>query len=57
MACTNDCCSVCGASIDKENPQFTSQYQAEQYCFCCQNCKSQFDANPAAYAGQYVTTA
>ena len=50
MACSSDSCCVCGAEIDANNPPETCEYQGQEYCCCCPECKAEFDGNPQAYA-------
>lgn len=44
---------VCGMSIDSNSAAGSSSYQGQTYYFCSDQCKTQFDANPA----QYVSSA
>ena len=41
---------VCGMQVDEKKAP-TSTYQGKQYAFCGPQCKAEFDAKPAAYAG------
>lgn len=43
---------VCGMSIEQKDAVATSEYQRRTYYFCSQDCKSEFDENPADYAEQ-----
>lgn len=42
---------VCGMMIEPADAVGTSEYQGQQYYFCSEDCQSEFDANPADYAG------
>ncbi len=50
MACNTNCCAVCGADIDSNNPPATTWFQGQQYCCCCDECKEKFDGNPQMYS-------
>ncbi len=41
---------VCGMEIEIASATPKSEYQGLQYYFCSQDCKKQFDSNPARYA-------
>lgn len=42
---------VCKMRVDKNNTKYFSEYKGENYYFCSENCKSQFDTNPKDYVG------
>ena len=42
---------VCGMTIDSAKAAGQSDYQEQAYYFCSTQCKQQFDANPATFAG------
>ena len=42
---------VCGMVIDDATAVGTSEYQGQRYSFCSSECKTEFDENPADYAG------
>jgi len=37
---------VCGMTVDSGSP-FRAQYQGQSYVFCSEDCKRQFDSDPA----------
>ena len=41
---------VCGMKVDERNSQYHSQYGGQTYSFCSQQCKNEFEQNPAQYA-------
>ncbi len=41
---------VCGMKVDRDKA-FTLQYAGKTYYFCSEDCRDQFSADPAAYAG------
>ena len=41
---------VCGMKVDEKNSQHQSQYGGQQYSFCSQQCKREFEENPEQYA-------
>jgi YHS domain-containing protein len=43
-------CDVCGTAIDADNPPATTNFDGQEYCFCCDDCKQKFDTNPQQYA-------
>lgn len=43
---------VCGMNIDADQAQWKSEYQGKTYYFCSQQCKQQFDQDPARYVSQ-----
>ena len=42
---------VCGMQIDTDDAAGQSDFEGQTYCFCADDCKEKFDANPAQYAG------
>lgn len=42
---------VCGMMIEPSDAVGSSEYQGQQYYFCSDDCKSEFDASPSDYAG------
>lgn len=42
---------VCGMTIDSAKAAGQSNYQGQTHYFCSTQCKQQFEANPAKYAG------
>lgn len=42
---------VCGMMIEPSDAVGRSEYQGQQYYFCSEDCKSEFDASPSDYAG------
>ena len=46
-------CQVTGEKVDvakaTETPDLHSDYQGKRYVFCCNDCKPQFEKNPAKY--------
>ena len=42
---------VCGMEVDPETAAAKSEHKGTAYYFCAEACKSQFDADPAKYAG------
>ena len=40
---------VCGQDIDPERAEATSESQGERFFFCCEECKQEFDRDPARY--------
>jgi Cu+-exporting ATPase len=42
---------ICGMQVDEKNAAGHSSYNGQDYYFCSQSCKTKFDQNPAAYAG------
>lgn len=44
-------CTVCSFEINNANPRLTSNYQGQQFEFCCPVCKGAFDAAPDRFAG------
>lgn len=40
---------VCGIPVDMNSPKHVVEYNNEKVYFCCDGCKTQFDANPAKY--------
>ena len=49
MASTKD--PVCGMTVDEESAPASSEYEGKTYYFCSQDCKEEFDSDPASYAG------
>ena len=43
---------VCGQEVDPEQAEATSVYQGETYYFCCEECRQEFDRDPARYVRQ-----
>lgn len=41
---------VCAMVIEEEDAVGTSEYQDKTYYFCSNDCKEEFDENPADYA-------
>lgn len=41
---------VCGMMIEERDAVATSDYGGKRYYFCSQDCKTEFDENPADYA-------
>lgn len=39
---------VCGMTVD-DSTEIKSNYKGEEYFFCCEHCKTQFDSNPIKY--------
>lgn len=42
---------VCGMTIDSDTAAGQSQFEGRTFYFCSAQCKRQFDADPARYAG------
>lgn len=42
---------VCNMKVDKKTEYF-SDYQGSKYYFCSENCKNQFNAEPAKFVRQ-----
>lgn len=40
---------VCKMTIDEKTAAGKSDYKGKTYYFCCDACKTKFDANPGAY--------
>jgi len=40
---------VCGMSVQIEGARFVSQFNGEDYYFCCDGCRQAFDKDPQAY--------
>ncbi|MCL5117233.1 MAG: YHS domain-containing protein [Candidatus Marsarchaeota archaeon] len=40
---------VCGMDVD-ENSKFKSNHNKQNYYFCSESCKKEFDRNPKKYA-------
>ncbi|HXG64939.1 MAG TPA: YHS domain-containing protein [Blastocatellia bacterium] len=43
---------VCGMQINEQQAAGQSRHQGQEYYFCSQDCKTQFDQNPSQYVGQ-----
>lgn len=43
---------VCGMVIDDKDAVGSSEYRGARYFFCSQDCKTEFDENPADYAAK-----
>ena len=41
---------VCGMDVDPSRAPASSQYKGKTYYFCCNQCKTAFDANPEQFA-------
>jgi YHS domain-containing protein len=41
---------VCGMKVDEQKAEAETEYQGEEYYFCSQDCKEEFDRNPELYA-------
>ena len=41
---------VCLAIVDEDDAKFTSTHKKQNYSFCCNWCKKQFDENPKRYS-------
>jgi xanthine dehydrogenase accessory factor len=41
---------VCGVPVDIKNPKHIVEYKNEKIYFCCDGCKTKFDADPEKYA-------
>lgn len=41
---------ICGMSVDEEKASGSSAYSGKTYYFCSQQCKIEFEKNPAKYA-------
>ena len=48
----NDKDPVCGMEVDLDEAVAQSEFEGETYYFCCNDCKRQFDQNPANFIGQ-----
>lgn len=42
---------VCGMRIDPKTAAGSSEYKGQRYYFCSASCKTNFDSDPAKYAG------
>lgn len=42
---------VCGMMIDSDTAAGTSSFEGQDYYFCSEQCKLQFDSNPGHYQG------
>ncbi len=40
---------VCRMHVDESSAKFKSEYNGNEYFFCCSACKKSFDGNPAKY--------
>jgi YHS domain-containing protein len=47
MVMTRD--PVCGMKIDEDEAAETSEYLGEEYYFCSEECKEEFDKDPARF--------
>jgi YHS domain-containing protein len=47
-----DTCAVCGTPVDPYDPPATSQYNGEDYNFCCEECQQKFEQDPQLYANK-----
>jgi Cu+-exporting ATPase len=47
---------VCGMIIESTTSAGTSTYEGQTYYFCSDECKRQFDKNPARYAEGAATS-
>ena len=43
---------VCNMEVDEQTAAGRSQYQGQDYYFCSDDCKQNFDRNPEQYAEQ-----
>ena len=43
---------VCGMDVDPKTAAGKSEYEGKTYYFCSQQCKQQFDQDPARYVSQ-----
>ena len=41
---------VCGITVDPAQARHVLSYGGEQFYFCCDGCKQEFENNPAKYA-------
>jgi YHS domain-containing protein len=41
---------VCGMRVEEQEAEATSEYLGEEYYFCSEECKEEFDRDPARYA-------
>ncbi|MGE5568728.1 MAG: YHS domain-containing protein [Rhodospirillales bacterium] len=41
---------VCGMKIEEDDAEATSEYEGQEYYFCSQECKEEFDKDPELYA-------
>jgi len=41
---------VCGMPVDRSNAIAASLYNGQEYLFCSESCKAEFDRNPERYA-------
>lgn len=41
---------VCLAIVDEDDAQYTATYRDQNYYFCCNWCKKQFEENPKRYS-------
>lgn len=41
---------VCGMTIEEADAVGTSEYEGRTFYFCSNDCKEEFDGDPAAYA-------
>lgn len=48
--------SVCGMTIESDSAAGQSQYGGRTFYFCSAQCKRQFDADPAKYAGKTTSS-
>jgi xanthine dehydrogenase accessory factor len=46
---------ICHMNVTIDTARFTSRYEGKVYYFCCAGCKTAFEADPAAYAGEEST--
>ncbi|MAL19369.1 MAG: YHS domain-containing protein [Balneola sp.] len=44
-------CPVMGHEIEDPTSAPSSEYKGTTYYFCCENCKTTFDENPADFIG------
>jgi len=42
--------AICGMNVDEKKAAGSSIHAGKTFYFCSQNCKQEFDKNPAKYA-------
>jgi xanthine dehydrogenase accessory factor len=43
---------ICHMTVDIDTAKYTSLFEGNTYYFCCSGCKTKFEENPSAYAGE-----
>jgi xanthine dehydrogenase accessory factor len=40
---------VCGMQVDEASARFKSEYNGQEYYFCCEGCQRSFEEDPGKY--------